>query len=35
MFSGPVTVAVTAVTFDPFLGMLSGIIVRFVTGLVM
>ena len=34
-FSGPVTVAVTAVTFDPFLGMVCGIIVRFVTGLVM
>ena len=34
-FSGPVTVAVTAVTFDPFLGMVCGIIIRFITGLVM
>ena len=34
-FSGPVTVAVTAITFDPFLGMVCGILVRWFTGLVM
>ena len=31
MFSGPVTVVVTAATFDPFLGMICGIAVRFLT----
>jgi AGZA family xanthine/uracil permease-like MFS transporter len=34
-FSGPVTVAVTAITFDPFLGMVCGILIRWFTGLVM
>ena len=31
-FAGPVTVVVTAATFDPFLGMVAGVIVRFLTG---
>ena len=31
MFSGPVTVVVTAATFDPVLGMICGIAVRFLT----
>jgi adenine/guanine/hypoxanthine permease len=31
--SGPITVVVTAATFDPFLGMVAGIIVRLVSGL--
>ena len=31
--SGPVTLAVTAATFDPFMGMLAGIGVRFLAGL--
>lgn len=30
-YSGPVTVVVTAATFDPFLGMICGILTRFVT----
>jgi adenine/guanine/hypoxanthine permease len=32
-FSGPVTLIVTAATFDPFLGLVAGVVVRFVTGL--
>lgn len=32
--SGPITLVVTAATFDPFLGMMSGIIVRFITGVI-
>jgi adenine/guanine/hypoxanthine permease len=31
--SGPITVVVTAATFNPFLGMLAGIAMRFVSGL--
>lgn len=34
-FSGPTTIVVTAATFDPFLGMLAGITVRFLTGLIL
>jgi AGZA family xanthine/uracil permease-like MFS transporter len=30
--SGPITVVVTAATFDPFLGMVAGILVRLVSG---
>lgn len=32
-FSGPITVVVTAATFDPFLGMVAGVAVRFISGL--
>jgi AGZA family xanthine/uracil permease-like MFS transporter len=32
-YSGPVTAVVTAATFDPFLGIVAGIIVRFLTDL--
>ena len=32
--SGPVTMVVTAATFDPFLGMVSGILVRLVSGVI-
>lgn len=32
--SGPVTLVVTAATFDPFLGMVCGILVRFLIGIV-
>ncbi len=32
-FSGPITVVVTAATFDPFLGMVAGIVVRLFSGL--
>ncbi|MDQ3874945.1 MAG: NCS2 family permease [Actinomycetota bacterium] len=31
-YAGPVTVVVTAATFDPFLGMVAGVIVRALTG---
>ncbi len=31
--SGPITVAVTIATFDPFLGMVAGIVVRFISAL--
>lgn len=34
-FAGPVTTVVTAATFDPFLGMVAGVIVRFLTGQLM
>ena len=34
-FSGPITVVVTAATFDPFLGMVAGILVRAVSGFLM
>lgn len=34
-FSGPVTAIVTAATFDPFLGMVAGIVIRFLAGLLM
>jgi len=31
--SGPITIVVTTATFDPFLGMVAGIVVRFASGL--
>ncbi len=34
-YSGAATVVVTAATFDPFLGMVAGIVVRFLTGLIL
>jgi AGZA family xanthine/uracil permease-like MFS transporter len=34
-FAGPVTTVVTAATFDPFVGMVAGVIVRFLTGWLM
>ena len=34
-FAGPVTTVVTAVTFDPFLGMVAGAVVRALTGWLM
>ncbi len=34
-FAGPVTTVVTAATFDPFLGMVAGVVVRALTGWLM
>jgi adenine/guanine/hypoxanthine permease len=34
-FSGPATIVVTAATFDPFLGIVAGIVVRFLTELIL
>lgn len=32
-FSGPITVVVTAASFDPFLGMVAGVVVRLLSGI--